>query len=163
MKDGINIDNESAEKQMVPDDLNSLAVGSYRIPKPLVRNRYFYIFIFLSLLSFLLTTLNNWINLYPASFLLILLSIFIKFIENNNIIDQSEIIEYVSDQIPHSIGYYSIALTFSFKFKIKLLNPIWTVIVYDHNNPPKQKSIIEFDAFSKEIISDVYTEEVVDA
>ena len=163
MKDGINIDNESAEKQMVPDDLNSLAVGSYRIPNPLVRNRYFYIFIFLSLLSFLLTTFNNWINLYPASFLLILLSIFIKFIENNNIIDQSEIIEYVSDQIPHSIGYYSIALTFSFKFKIKLLNPIWTVIVYDHNNPPKQKSIIEFDAYSKEIISDVYTEEVVDA
>jgi len=163
MKDGINIDNESAEKQLVPDDLNSLAVGSYRIPNPLVRNRYFSIFIFLSLLSFLLTTLNNWINLYPASFLLILLSIFIKFIENNNIIDQSEIIEYVSDQIPHSIGYYSIALTFSFKFKIKLLNPIWTVIVYDHNNPPKQKSIIEFDAYSKEIISDVYTEEVVDA
>ena len=163
MKDGINIDNESAEKQMVPDDLNSLAVGSYRIPNPLVRNRYFYIFIFLSLLSFLLTTFNNWINLYPASFLLILFSIFIKFIENNNIIDQSEIIEYVSDQIPHSIGYYSIALTFSFKFKIKLLNPIWTVIVYDHNNPPKQKSIIEFDAYSKEIISDVYTEEVVDA
>ena len=163
MKDGINIDNESAEKQLVPDDLNSLAVGSYRIPNPLVRNRYFYIFIFLSLLSFLLTTFNNWINLYPASFLLILLSIFIKFIENNNIIDQSEIIEYVSDQIPHSIGYYSIALTFSFKFKIKLLNPIWTVIVYDHNNPPKQKSIIEFDAYSKEIISDVYTEEVVDA
>ena len=163
MKDGINIDNESAEKQMVPDDLNSLAVGSYRIPNPLVRNRYFYIFIFLSLLSFLLTTFNNWINLYPASFLLILLSIFIKFIENNNIIDQSEIIEYVSDQIPHSIGYYSIALTFGFKFKIRLLNPIWTVIVYDHNNPPKQKSIIEFDAFSKEIISDVYTEEVVDA
>ena len=163
MKDGINIDNESAEQQMVPDDLNSLAVGSYRIPNPLVRNRYFYIFIFLSLLSFLLTTFNNWINLYPASFLLILLSIFIKFIENNNIIDQSEIIEYVSDQIPHSIGYYSIALTFSFKFKIKLLNPIWTVIVYDHNNPPKQKSIIEFDAYSKEIISDVYTEEVVDA
>ena len=48
MKDGINIDNESAEKQLVPDDLNSLAVGSYRIPNPLVRNRYFSIFIFLS-------------------------------------------------------------------------------------------------------------------
>ena len=163
MKDGINIDNESAEKQMVPDDLNSLAVGSYRIPNPLVRNRYFYIFLFLSLLSFLLTTFNNWINLYPASFLLILFSIFIKFIENNNIIDQSEIIEYVSDQIPHSIGYYSIALTFDFNFNIRLLNPIWTVIIYDHNNPPKQKSIIEVDAYSKEIISDVYTEDVIDA
>ena len=28
---------------------------------------------------------------------------------------------------------------------------------------PKEKSIIEFDAFTKAIISDVYTEEVVDA
>ena len=39
MKDGINIDSESAEKQMIPEDLNSLAVGSYKIPNPVVRNR----------------------------------------------------------------------------------------------------------------------------
>ena len=163
MKDGINIDSESAEKQMIPEDLNSLAVGSYKIPNPVVRNRYLYIFLFLSLLSLILSYFTNWINLYPAFILLLFLSIFVKFIENRNLIYQNEVIEFVSANIPHSIGYYSIALTFSFKFKIKLLNPIWTVIVYDHNNPPKQKSIIEFDAYSKEIISDVYTEEVVDA
>ena len=46
MKDGINIDSESAEKQMIPDDLNSLAVGSYKIPNPVIRNRYLYIFLF---------------------------------------------------------------------------------------------------------------------
>ena len=62
-----------------------------------------------------------------------------------------------------SIGYYSIALTFDFSFKFKLLKPIWTVIVYDHNNPPQKKSIVEFDSITKEIISDVYTEDIVDA
>ena len=48
MKDGINIELDAAEKELVPDDLNSLAVGSYEIPNPVIRSRYFYIFISLS-------------------------------------------------------------------------------------------------------------------
>ena len=163
MKDGINIELDAAEKQMVPDDLNSLAVGSYNIPNPIIRNRYFYIFMLLAIISVLITTMNSWINLYPAAILLFLISLFIKFIENKKIVKQKEIIEIVSKYLPHSIGYYSVALTFNFSFKFKLLSPIWTVIVYDHNNPPKQKSIIEFDALTEKIISDIYTEDVVDA
>ena len=163
MKDGINIELDAAEKQMVPDDLNSLAVGSYNIPNPIIRNRYFYIFMLLAIISVLITTMNSWINLYPAAILLFLISLFIKFIENKKIVKQKEIIEIVSKYLPHSIGYYSVALTFNFSFKFKLLTPIWTVIVYDHNNPPKQKSIIEFDALTEKIISDIYTEDVVDA
>ena len=163
MKDGINIELDAAEKQMVPDDLNSLAVGSYNIPNPIIRNRYFYIFIFLAIISVLITNINNWINLYPAAVLLLLLSIFIKLIENKQIVEQKDIIEIISKSLTHSVGYYSIALTFNFNLSFKLLNPIWTVIIYDHNNPPKQKSIIEFDAFTKKIVSDIYTEDIVDA
>ena len=163
MKDGINIDLDAAEKQLVPDDLNSLAVGSYNIPNPIIRNRYFYIFMLLAIISVLITTMNSWINLYPAAILLFLISLFIKFIENKKIVKQKEIIEIVSKYLPHSIGYYSVALTFNFSLQFKLLSPIWTVIVYDHNNPPKQKSIIEFDALTEKIISDIYTEDVVDA
>jgi len=163
MKDGINIELDAAEKQMVPDDLNSLAVGSYKIPNPIVRNRYFYIFLSLGLISTLITNTNSWINLYPAAVLLFLLSLFIKLIENKKIIEQKDIIEAITTHLPHSIGYYSIALTFNFKFSFKLLKPIWTVIVYDHHNPPKQKSIIEFDAVTKKIVSDIYTENIVDA
>jgi len=163
MKDGINIELDAAEKQMVPDDLNSLAVGSYNIPNPIIRNRYFYIFIFLAIISVLITNINTWINLYPAAVLLLLLSIFIKLIENKQIVEQKDIIEVISKNLPHSVGYYSIALTFNFNLNFKLLNPIWTVIIYDHNNPPKRKSIIEFDAFTKKIVSDIYTEDIVDA
>ena len=163
MKDGINIELEAVEQQMVPDDLNSLAVGSYKIPNPIIRNRYFYIFLFLALISALTAYTNNWINLYPAAVLLILLSFFIKLVENKQIIEQKDIIEVISNHLTHSIGYYSIALTFNFKFSFKLLKPIWTVIVYDHHNPPKQKSIIEFDAVTNKIVSDIYTETIVDA
>ena len=163
MKDGINIELDAAEKQMVPDDLNSLAVGSYNIPNPIIRNRYFYIFVFLAIISVLITNINTWINLYPAAVLLLLLSFFITLIENKQIVKQKDIIEVISKSLPHSVGYYSIALTFNFNLSFKLLNPIWTVIIYDHNNPPKQKSIIEFDAFTKKIVSDIYTEDIVDA
>ncbi len=163
MKDGINIELDAAEKQMVPDDLNSLAVGSYNIPNPIIRNRYFYIFVFLAIISVLITNINTWINLYPAAVLLLLISFFIKLIENKQIVEQKDIIEIISKSLTHSVGYYSIALTFNFNLSFKLLNPIWTVIIYDHNNPPKQKSIIEFDAFTKKIVSDIYTEDIVDA
>ena len=54
MKDGINIDLDAAEEQLVPEDLNSLAVGSYKIPKTSIRNRYKYIFLSLALISMIL-------------------------------------------------------------------------------------------------------------
>ena len=39
MAEGININEEDVQKQNVPDDLNSLAVGSYVIPDPIRRRR----------------------------------------------------------------------------------------------------------------------------
>ena len=56
MKDGINIDQDAVQDQLVPEDLNSLAVGSYEVPEPKVRNRYFFIFLGLSLISFVFKT-----------------------------------------------------------------------------------------------------------
>ena len=66
MKDGINIDQDAVQDQLVPEDLNSLAVGSYEVPDPKIRNRYFFVFLALSLISFVFTLLKFWINLYPC-------------------------------------------------------------------------------------------------
>ena len=122
MKDGINIDQDAVQDQLVPEDLNSLAVGSYEVPDPKIRNRYFFVFLALSLISFIFTLLKFWINLYPAAILLLGLAIFMKLIENNRVVNQNEVIEHIANEIPHSIGYYSIALTFDFSFKLKFLN-----------------------------------------
>ena len=102
-------------------------------------------------------------NLVPSSIILGITSVFIYAIDNKITLNQHEILEFLTENINHSIGYYSIALTFQFKFKFRLLNPVWTVIVYDHKNPPSLKTILEIDAFNLVLIGDIYTEEIIDA
>ena len=56
-----------------------------------------------------------------------------------------------------AIGYYSVALTFIFNLK-NILTPVWTVIVYSHESPPKFKTIVEINAFSGDIVTEPYSE-----
>ena len=163
MAEGININEEDVQKENVPDDLNSLAVGSYVIPNPLRRRRFAHLVLLSSLIALALNFLLELGNLVPSSIILGITSIFIYAIDNKITLNQNEILEFLTNNINHSIGYYSIALTFQFKFKFRLLNPVWTVIVYDHKNPPSLKTILEIDAFNLVLIGDIYTEEIIDA
>ena len=163
MAEGININEEDVQKENVPDDLNSLAVGSYVIPNPLRRRRFAHLVLLSSLIALALNFFLELVNLVPSSIILGITSIFIYAIDNKITLNQHEILEFLADNINHSIGYYSIALTFQFKFKFRLLNPVWTVIVYDHKNPPSLKTILEIDAFNLVLIGDIYTEEIIDA
>ena len=52
MVDGIEIDKDIAEETLLPDDLNSLAVGSYVVPDPRKRSQYPYVVLGVVLLSF---------------------------------------------------------------------------------------------------------------
>ena len=80
-------------------------------------------------------------------------------IDNKFRIQQQEVIEKITDSIEHSIGYYSIALTFLFSIR-NILTPVWTVIVYSHENPPQFKTIVEINALSGEIVTEPYTENI---
>ena len=163
MAEGININEEDVQKENVPDDLNSLAVGSYVIPNPFRRRRFAHLVLLSSLIALALNFFLDLGNLVPSSIILGLTSIFIYAVDNKITLNQYEILEFLTENINHSIGYYSIALTFQFKFKFRLLNPVWTVIVYDHKNPPSLKTILEIDAFNLVLIGDIYTEEIIDA
>ena len=163
MAEGININEEDVQKENVPDDLNSLAVGSYVIPNPLRRRRFAHLVLLSSLIALALNFFLELGNLIPSSIILGITSIFIYAIDNKITLNQHEILEFLADNINHSIGYYSIALTFQFKFNLRLLNPVWTVIVYDHKNPPSLKTILEIDALNLVLIGDIYTEEIIDA
>ena len=163
MAEGININEEVVQKENVPDDLNSLAVGSYVIPNPLRRRRFANLVLLSSIIAFSLNFILELGNLIPSSIILGITSLFIYSIDNKITLNQHEILEFLTDKITHSIGYYSIALTFEFKLKLRFLNPVWTVIVYDHKNPPSLKSILEIDAFKLILIGDIYTEEIIDA
>ena len=157
MVDGIEIDKNIAEETLLPDDLNSLAVGSYVVPDPRKRSQYPYVVLGVVLLSFITSLIIDFVSFVPVIFILSIVALLLFLVNNKFKIQQQEVIERITNNIDHSIGYYSIALTFQFTFK-NILTPVWTVIVYSHENPPLNKTIIEINAFSGKVITEPYTE-----
>ena len=157
MVDGIDIDKDIAEETLLPDDLNSLAVGSYVVPDPRKRKQYPYVVLGVVLLSFITSLIIDFVSFVPVIIILSIIAFLLFLVNNKFKIQQQEVIERITNNIEHSIGYYSIALTFQFTFK-NILTPVWTVIVYSHENPPLNKTIIEINAFSGKVITEPYTE-----
>ncbi len=157
MVDGIEIDKDIAEETLLPDDLNSLAVGSYVVPDPRKRKQYPYVVLVVVLLSFITSLIIDFVSYVPVIIILSIVTLLLFLVNNKFKIQQQEVIERITNNIVHSIGYYSIALTFQFTFK-NILTPVWTVIVYSHENPPLNKTIIEINAFSGKVITEPYTE-----
>lgn len=157
MVDGIEIDKDIAEETLLPDDLNSLAVGSYVVPDPRKRKQYPYVVLGVVLLSFITSLIIDFVSFVPVIIILSIIALLLFLVNNKFKIQQQEVIERITNNIDHSIGYYSIALTFQFTFK-NILTPVWTVIVYSHENPPLNKTIIEINAFSGKVITEPYTE-----
>ena len=157
MVDGIEIDKDIAEETLLPDDLNSLAVGSYVVPDPRKRSQYPYVVLGVVLLSFITSLIIDFVSFGPVIIILSIVALLLFLVNNKFKIQQQEVIERITNNIDHSIGYYSIALTFQFTFK-NILTPVWTVIVYSHENPPLNKTIIEINAFSGKVITEPYTE-----
>ena len=159
MVDGIEIDKEVAEETLLPDDLNSLAVGSYVVPDPRKRSQYpFFVFAVL-VITYLTSLVIDFVTFTPTFIILLSVVILLFLIDNKFRIQQQEVIEKITDSIEHSIGYYSIALTFLFSIR-NILTPVWTVIVYSHENPPQFKTIVEINALSGDIVTEPYTENI---
>jgi hypothetical protein len=157
MVDGIEIDKDIAEETLLPDDLNSLAVGSYVVPDPRKRKQYPFVVLGVVLLSFITSLIIEFVSFVPVIVILSIIALLLFVVNNKFQIQQQEVIEKITNNIDHSIGYYSIALTFQFTFK-NILTPVWTVIVYSHENPPINKTIIEINAISGKVITEPYTE-----
>ena len=157
MVDGIEIDKDIAKETLLPDDLNSLAVGSYVVPDPRKRSQYPYVVLGVVLLSFITSLIIDFVSFVPVIIILSIVALLLFLVNNKFKIQQQEVIERITNNIDHSIGYYSIALTFQFTIK-NILTPVWTVIVYSHENPPLNKTIIEINAFSGKVITEPYTE-----
>ena len=159
MVDGIEIDKEVAEETLLPDDLNSLAVGSYVVPDPRQRSQYPYFVIFVLLITLITSRIVEYVSFMPTFIILTTVALLLFIVDNKFKIQQQEVIERITNNVDHSIGYYSIALTFLFKFT-NILTPVWTVIVYSHENPPEFKTIVEINAFSGKVVTEPYTENI---
>ena len=159
MVDGIDINQDDAEKALLPDDLNSLAVGSYIVPNPNKRKYYPVYVLSIVAITYIASLLLPFIDFTVSLIILAIVALMLFVINNKFLINQDEVIEKILNYIDHPIGYYSIALTFLFNLK-NILTPVWTTIIYSHESPPKLKTIIEINAYSGEVLSDPYTESI---
>ena len=74
MVDGIEIDKKDAEDSLLPEDLNSLAVGSYVVPNP-IRRKYYPVYILLVFGLFLFASLFlTFIDFIPTFIILVVLA-----------------------------------------------------------------------------------------
>lgn len=159
MVDGIDINQDDAEKALLPDDLNSLAVGSYIVPNP-NRRKYYPVYVLLIVaITYIASLLLPFIDFTLSLVILVVVALMLFVINNKFLITQDEVIEKILNFIDHPIGYYSIALTFLFNLK-NILTPVWTTIIYSHESPPKLKTIVEINAYSGELLSEPYTESI---
>ena len=101
----------------------------------------------------------TFIDFIPTFIILVVLAALLLFLNNKFKINQGEVISNVLPYIEHSIGYYSVALTFLFNLK-NILTPVWTVIAYSHESPPKFKTIVEINAFSGDMVTEPYSENI---
>ena len=95
MVDGIEIDKKDAEDSLLPEDLNSLAVGSYVVPNP-IRRKYYPVYILLVCGLFLFASLFlTFIDFIPTLIILVLLAALLLFLNNKFKINQGEVISNV--------------------------------------------------------------------
>ncbi len=88
MVDGIEIDKKDAEDSLLPEDLNSLAVGSYVVPNP-SRRKYYPVYILLVCCLFLVASLFlTFIDFIPTLIILVLLAALLLFLNNKFKINQ---------------------------------------------------------------------------
>ena len=82
MVDGIDIDQGDAERALLPDDLNSLAVGSYIVPNPNRRKFYPVYVLFVMALTYISSLLLPFIN-FNLSLIILLIVASMLFAINN--------------------------------------------------------------------------------
>ena len=129
MVDGIEIDKKDAEDSLLPEDLNSLAVGSYVVPNPSRRKYYPAYILSVCALFIIASFFFTFINFLPTFIILVLLAVLLLFLNNKFKITQGDVISNVLPYIDQSIGYYSVALTFLFNLK-NILTPVWLSLIH---------------------------------
>ena len=70
MVDGIEIDKKVAEESLIPEDLNSLAVGSYVVPDPRKRLQYPYFVFAVLIITFVTSQVIDYISFIPTFIIL---------------------------------------------------------------------------------------------
>ena len=154
--DGIEIPQEVAEAEGVPDDLDSSVLGPYRFPNPIRRRTAGVLYVVGAVLSALgaLAGLPAGFWFIAAGFLL-MAAIHVAAAWNLGI-DQEAALERAATMVPFTVGHASAAVAF-----VGLrARPVWNVILYSAAEPPDQRALVRLDGGDGTPLEDAYVEDL---
>ena len=150
--DGIEIPREVADKEKVPEDLDSTRIGPYRFPDP--RRRRTSAAIYLLLAGVIALVVPSSPGRLAAVGLSLVLAGWHWLAAWPRRIGPETALATAATGAPFPIGQASAALTFH-GWRSR---PRWHVVVYDPGQPPAQRALILVDAVSGERVGEPYVE-----
>ena len=152
--DGIEIPRDVADKERVPEDLDSSRVGPYRFPDP--RRRRTAAIAYLVLAFLIAVAVPNSAGRWIATALAIALAGWHWLAAWPRKVEPGEALAKAATDAPFPIGHASAALTFH-GWRSR---PRWHVVVYDAGEPPSQRALIVLDAVTGERVGEPYVEDI---
>lgn len=151
----IEISQEIADAEGVPEDLDSSIVGPYRFPNPRRRRLAAYLYLAGAALAgwaaaavtpgywaicagFMLLAAYHWISAWDLA------------------IRQEDALGRATRAIDFPVGHVSAAVGFE-GWRSK---PVWNVIVYAADEPPSQRALVRLDGRSGDLVDDPYVEAI---
>jgi hypothetical protein len=152
----IEIPQEVADAEGVPDDLDSSVVGPYRFPNP--RRRRLAAWIYLAGAG-----VAAWAGISLATGYwavaagLIALAVYHFVTAWDLAIEQEQALDEAARSVDFSVGHVSAAVA----FEGWLAKPVWNVIVYSATEPPDRRALVRLDARTGDHLDEVYEEPLV--
>ncbi len=152
--DGIEIPRDVAEREQVPEDLDSSRIGPYRFPDP--RRRRTAAIVYLVLAVLVAVAVPNSAGRWIATVLAIAVAGWHWLAAWPRNVEPGEALAKAAIDAPFAIGHASAALTFH-GWRSR---PRWHVVVYDSGEPPSQRALIVLDAVTGERVGQPYVEDI---
>ena len=150
--EGIVIPEETARAEAVPDDLDAGVGGPYRFPDPGRRRWAAWIYGAMAVLlaGLALSEPGLWITVLLVAGI----AAYHWWASWPLALDQTGALQTAAARVPFGVGHASVAVTFT---GIRS-RPLWQVIVYSSESPPKRRALVEIDGVTGESSEDVYIE-----
>ena len=149
----IEIPQDVADAEGVPDDLDSSIVGPYRFPNPRRRRLAGAIYLVGAVLAaWAAVALHGGFWAIAAG--LVALAAMHFAAAWNLAVEQEEALDRAARSVDFSIGHVSAAVGFE-GLRSK---PVWNVIVYSATEPPDQRALVRLDARTGDRLDEVYVE-----
>ncbi len=153
-RDGIVIPEATARAEAVPEDLDAGAPRPYRFPD--LGRRRWAAWIYLAMAVLLAGLAFSEPGLWITVLLMAGIAAYQRWASWHLVLDQASVLQTAAARVPFGVGHASVAVTFA---GIRS-RPLWQVIVYSPESPPKHRALVEIDGVTGECSEDVYIEDL---